>query len=319
MESVQQFFDFTMFQWRGNPITLSQVIIGPVALLLFWATYKWLDKLIVRQLRSRASSADVVHLIRRVFLILVIIVTAITLLEIMQVPLTAFAFVSGAVAIGIGFGAQNIINNFISGWILMWERPIRIGDMIELDDARGIVETINTRSTVIRRVDGVHLLVPNSQLLENTVVNWTLVDNLARTQVTVGVAYGSPVDKVRELLNGVCKVHPIILDQPAPLVLFADFGDNSLTFEIVFWINAGGERDLRVVRSDVRYEINRLFLENDIEIAFPQRDVHLDSRTPVEVRIVADGSSPESTERPSLTATEDVSQPLHATRSSRHA
>ena len=154
---------------------------------------------------ARGMNADLVQVIRRGLYVLGIVILAFTTLDLLNVPLTAFAFVSGAIAIGVGFGAQNIINNFISGWILIWERPIRINDFIEIGDTTGTVEQINTRSTRIRRTDGVHLLVPNSQLLENTVVNWTLLDRMLRCVVRVGVAYGSDVDKVKEILEKMTK------------------------------------------------------------------------------------------------------------------
>ena len=153
-------------------------------------------------------NADVVQFSRRAFFIAMLVLLAFILLDLLNLPLTAFAFVSGAIAIGVGFGAQNIINNFISGWILMWERPIRIGDLLELGQERGRVEAINTRYTRIRRVDGVHLLIPNSALLENTVVNWTLIDRNVRTFVQVGVQYGSPVTQVRELIEQLVDEHP---------------------------------------------------------------------------------------------------------------
>jgi len=219
---------------------------------------------------------DLILLFHRLYFIVCLLLLVFTTLAILNVPLGAFAFVSGAVAIGVGFGAQNIINNFISGWILMWEKPIRIGDFLEINDVKGTVETINTRSTRIRRVDGVHLLIPNSQLLENTVVNWTLVDRLARGQVRVGVAYGSPVKLVSQLIHQAAIDHELVLKDPDPLVIFEDFGDNALIFDLFFWINTEGERDLRVIRSDLRFRIEELFAENGIVIAFPQRDIHLD-------------------------------------------
>jgi len=200
----------------------------------------------------------------------------ITALDVLNVPLTAFAFVSGAVAIGFGFGAQNIINNFISGWILMWERPIKIGDFLEVGDAKGTVESINTRSTRIRRTDGVHMLIPNSHLLENTVVNWTLIDRLTRGIVRVGVQYGSPVKKVTELLKQAMEDNPSVLGEPAPCVIFEDFGDNALIFDAYFWINTSAEKGIRDVKSELRYAFEALLNEHDIVIAFPQRDVHLD-------------------------------------------
>ena len=158
----------------------------------------------------------------------------------------------------------------------MWERPIRIGDFLEVGDARGSVEAINTRSTRIRRTDGVHMLIPNSALLENTVVNWTLVDRVTRTTVRVGVAYGSPVRSVAELIEQAVCEQDSVLKEPEPLVIFEDFGDNALVFDAYFWVHAVGDRDLRVIRSNIRFRIDTLFSENDIVIAYPQRDVHID-------------------------------------------
>ena len=237
---------------------------------------RWIDRFISARMTANNVNADVVQLVSRAFYIVGIAVLAITTLDLLNVPLTAFAFVSGAVAIGVGFGAQNIINNFISGWILMWERPIRIGDFLEVGETRGTVERINTRSTRLRRVDGVHLLIPNSYLLENIVVNWTLVDRLARSVVRVGVEYGSPVERVAELIEQAVTEQDAVLADPAPTVIFEDFGDSALIFDAYYWINATADRDLRVIRSNVRFRINALFHENNIVIAFPQRDVHLD-------------------------------------------
>ena len=158
----------------------------------------------------------------------------------------------------------------------MWERPIRIGDFLEIETAKGTVESINTRSTRIRRVDGVHMLIPNSKLLENTVVNWTLVDRLARTSVRVGVAYGSPCKIVAALIEQAVQSIPVVLKEPAPVVIFDDFGDNALMFEVSFWVNAKVDKDLRVIRSQLRFNIDELFNDNNIVIAYPQRDVHID-------------------------------------------
>ena len=268
--------DEVMFSVSGQEFTLGQLLIIPTVLIVGYLGIRWLARVITNRMVARKMQPDIVHLIRRIFYVVALVVLAITTLDLLNVPLTAFAFVSGAIAIGVGFGAQNIINNFISGWILMWERPIRIGDFLEVGEATGTVESINTRSTRIRRTDGVHMLIPNSALLENTVVNWTLIDNLTRTIVTVGVAYGSPVKRVAELILQATQEHEAPLNDPAPAVIFDDFGDSALVFDVYFWINAPAERNLRLVRSDIRFRIVELFEENDIVIAFPQRDVHLD-------------------------------------------
>jgi small-conductance mechanosensitive channel len=168
----------------------------------------------------------------------------------------------------------------------MAERPIRIDDFIEIDAWQGTVESVGNRSTRIRRTDGVHLLVPNSQLLERTVVNWTLVDQLIRTTVRVGVEYGSPVRRVSELMMEAVTRQAQVRTSPSPSVVFEDFGDNALVFDAHFWCDVTGEKLLREIRSDIRFRICELFEANDIVVAFPQRDVHLDTRSALEIRML---------------------------------
>jgi small-conductance mechanosensitive channel len=276
MEIFLQFFARPLFTYSEQVFTVGQLLLFPMIILFAWIFFRKSYKFMTRRLELSELPPDMVLLLQRLYVIVVLIVVVLIILDMLQVPLGAFAFISGAIAIGVGFGAQNIINNFISGWILMWERPIRIGDFLEIGDAKGTVETINTRSTRIRRTDGVHMLVPNSQLLENMVVNWTLIDKKTRSIVRVGVAYGSPAKQVADLILKATDQHPETLDDPKPVVLFEDFGDNALIFDSYFWIDAVGERDLRKVRSEVRFKIAELFDEAGIVIAFPQRDVHID-------------------------------------------
>ncbi|MCE9687462.1 mechanosensitive ion channel [Shewanella sp. AS16] len=276
LDTIREWLAYVIFSYDQRPITVMQLLQVPLYLLLAWFIITRLGKWIKKALVARHVSADAVHLFSRVYLVVALALVIVTSLELLNIPLTAFAFVSGAIAIGVGFGAQNIINNFISGWILMWERPIRIGDFLEVGTARGMVESINTRSTLIRRNDGVHLLVPNSQLLENTVTNWTLIDNNVRTSVRVGVAYGSDVVLVASLLRQVMDEREDIVLKHRSNVYFDDFGDNALIFEIVFWLLAHSETDIRRLRSELRFRLCELLQQHHISIAFPQRDLHLD-------------------------------------------
>lgn len=283
MENINGFLISPLIVFGDVSISLAQILRVVALAALGYLFVAWTARFARARMIQRKVSADLVQVIYRAYLILGFLILAFMVLDLLQVPLGAFAFVSGAVAIGVGFGAQNIINNFISGWILMWERPIKIGDFLDMGEVRGTVEAINTRSTRIRRVDGVHLLVPNSYFLENTVTNWTLVDELVRTSVVVGVAYGSDVRRVTQLLEEAADAHPDVLKEPPRLVYLDDFGDNSLVFELNIWVRATAERGLRMIRSDLRYKIDDLFRANDITISFPQRDVHLDG----EVRVVS--------------------------------
>ena len=276
LEQIQTLLNTTVVVIGEQPLTVGSILLIPVWIILgLWLT-KLIVKLVSKRLASRNTDPNVIHLMQRLFYVIAIAVLIITILDIVNVPLTAFAFLSGAIAIGFGFGAQNIINNFISGWILMWEKPIRIGDFLEVDNAKGVVEEINTRSTRIRRVDGVHLLVPNSKLLETTVVNWTLVDRLIRTSVRVGVAYGTSAKLVARLIKQAVDEQAEILSDPKPVISFEDFGDNALIFEVSFWVNSNMEGGLRVSRSNVRFKLDELFEQHNIVVAFPQRDVHID-------------------------------------------
>ena len=274
----------------GQAITAGQLASVVLLLVFGYLGSRFVGFLIGRRLTTTKLRPDVVHIVKRIVFFAILVLVIITALGLLGIPLTAFAFATGAIAIGVGFGAQNIINNFISGWILMAERPIRIDDFIEIDDAQGTVERIGNRSTRVRRTDGVHLLVPNSQLLERTVVNWTLVDQAIRTIVRVGVEYGSPVRLVAELILQAVTEQRQVKSEPHPSIIFEDFGDNSLVFDAYFWVDVTGERLLREIRSDIRFRIAESFAENEIVVAFPQRDVHLDSKNPLRIQLTSTGA-----------------------------
>lgn len=276
MDQIISFLNQPTLNIYGKNFTIGDWLIVPTVLIVGWLLINWLVRFTSSRLLAKNIDINIVHLIRRLVYVVAIIILVITTLDLINIPLTAFAFISGAVAIGVGFGAQNIINNFISGWILMWERPIGIGDFLEIDDVKGTVESINTRSTRIRRFDGVHMLIPNSKLLENTVVNWNLIDKLIRTNVRVGVAYGSPVRLVSDLMLQAVKEQNELLADPSPVVIFDDFGDSALVFDAFFWVEAKADRDLRIIRSNIRFRIYALFEENNIVISFPQTDIHID-------------------------------------------
>lgn len=276
MESISNIMQWELLRLGGITLTIGQVFWASLTVAVALVAAGWLIRRLSRRLLDGGRDANQVQLINRLLWAVAITILFFTALGMLNVPLGAFAFVSGAIAIGIGFGAQNIINNFISGWILMGERPIRIGDLLEVNGTLGWVEAINTRSTHIKRVDGVRIVIPNSHLLENIVVNWNLGDDDVRVFVSVGVAYGSPVRRVAELMEQAVREQGDVLQDPEPRVLFQDFGDSSLLFEAYFWTRLRPGGDFRRLRSEIRFRIDELFRENGITIAFPQRDVHLD-------------------------------------------
>lgn len=203
-----------------------------------------------------------------------------------NIPLAVFTFLGGALAIGIGFGAQNLLNNFISGLILMFDRSISVGDIVEIDGQGGRVTTIGMRSSLITRFDGVELLVPNSQFLQQKVTNWTHSTKKMRYSITVGVSYGSPTEQVAAVLLAAVEKEEHVLQEPPPVVLFEDFAESTLNFTVNFWLELASIRDNRVLLSTIRHRIVKLFDEAGIVIAFPQQDVHIDAQKPLPVRVV---------------------------------
>lgn len=206
----------------------------------------------------------------------VITIAAVAGLSVAGFNFQSIAIIAGALSVGIGFGLQNIVNNFISGLILLFERPIKTGDWIVVGNTEGYVKRIRIRSTEIQTFDRADVIVPNSELIASQVTNWMLHDTRGRARIPVGVAYGSNTQKVKEILEKVANDHPSVVTDgstPKPRVLFRGFGDSSLDFELRCHINDVDER--LVVISDLNFAIDAAFRENGIVIPFPQRDVHI--------------------------------------------
>ena len=189
------------------------------------------------------------------------------------IDLASLAVVAGVLGIGIGLGFQNIASNFISGITLLFEQPLKVGDLVEVDDLRGIVEKISIRSTVVRTLDNVFVIVPNQKFIENNIVNWSYRDKKCRVHVPVGVAYGTDTTLVTEALLAAARRHPRVLPQPTPKVWFKEFGDSSLNFEFLVWVD--DPPSIPQFTSDLNFSIETELNLRDINIPFPQRDLHL--------------------------------------------
>ena len=188
-------------------------------------------------------------------------------------PLTQLTIIISAFSVGIGFGLQNIVNNFVSGIVLLFERPVQIGDTVEVNNLIGSVKSMGIRSSNIRTFDGAEVIVPNANLISSEVINWTLSDKKRRIEIFSGVAYGSDVYKVKEILLGILNHHPDILKEPEPLVLFNDLGESSLDFRLLFWTDNYDK--WIIIKSEVIFKIHDALMEAGIKIPFPQRDLHI--------------------------------------------
>jgi len=194
-------------------------------------------------------------------------------LYVTNIPLTVFAFLGGAIAIGAGFGAQVLIKNMISGILLLIERPIRVGDIIEVGDVVGTVTHINVRSSTVRTSDGIEVLIPNSTLLENNVTNWTYSTTTVRKTVTVGVDYGSDFGLVAKLLYDVAASHEGVAKLPVPQVLFSDFGSDAVIFTVRYWVDYTEKVDASAIASELRVKIAQVFKSNGVQMPFPKREI----------------------------------------------
>lgn len=233
-----------------------------------WIDRRWLHHIVT----DRGAREALITLFGYVGFILAVIIG----LTWAEVDLFGLALVSGGLALGIGFGMQEIANNFVSGLILLFERPIRAGDFVTVGDVEGFVRSIRIRATEIETLDNQNVLVPNSELISGRVTNWVLRDTYGRLRVVVGVAYGSDVDKVKEILEAVAQEHPEVITDgraPGPRALFMGFGDSSLDFELRVRIDRIDRRFS--VQSDINFAIDQAFRAENITIPFPQRDLHL--------------------------------------------
>ncbi|MEX2511754.1 MAG: mechanosensitive ion channel domain-containing protein [Cyclobacteriaceae bacterium] len=207
---------------------------------------------------------------------ILIIIGFVTILQNSNVDLSALGILAGAIGVGIGFGLQNITNNFISGLIILFENPIKVGDRIEVDKVYGDVVKISARSTMILTNDNISIIVPNSQFIENPVINWSHNDRNIRFNIPVGVSYKEDPQKIRRILIEVAKQNKGVLEHPEPDVLFQSYNESSIDFNLRIWTSVFINKPM-VLKSQLYYEIFRKFGEENVEIPFPQRDLHIKS------------------------------------------
>lgn len=246
-------------------VTIGKVLTAMAILVIGY----WLAVVLARFAEQQAIKRfqldpNVANIIRQWALAVLFLVLVIITLMFVKIPITAFAFLGGALAIGVGFGTQNLLKNVISGLLLLMERPLRVGDVIEVDNIRGMVTTIGLRSSTIRDTNGVETLIPNSNLLERNLTNWTYSSFRKRYSIRIAVATGSDARRVKEMLRDLAGQHGQILKDPEPYVLFEDFSEHALVFALHYWIEIGPNIDPAVVASDLRFMVENTFAEAKI-------------------------------------------------------
>ncbi|ATA73646.1 MULTISPECIES: mechanosensitive ion channel family protein [Capnocytophaga] len=277
LEKLKGVMNFVIFDIKGSTFTLLTLVylIVSSVLLVFLAkrlTHFLEYRFFATRIAERGNRSAIVTIIRY----LILVFGFLFIFKSAGFELGAFSWLLGALGVGLGFGLQNITNNFISGIIILFERPIKVGDRIQVGDISGDVVAISMRSTRIITNDNISVIVPNSQFINGNVTNWSHNDRLVRFHYPIGVSYKENPQKVKDIVLKIANDHHGVLKEPAPALWFVEYGDNSLNFELVVWTSTYIQKPV-VLKSELYYIIFEEFAKHDIEIPFPQRDIHIRS------------------------------------------
>jgi small-conductance mechanosensitive channel len=278
-EQLKQALDVPIFTLGDSHLTLwTALYIGILIVLLFYLSGKlkrWIAN--VALVRSKLDYG-VREAVGSIIRYLIVVIGFLVIIQTAGIDLTTLNVLAGAIGIGVGFGLQNIANNFISGLIILFERPIKIGDRVEVGDVEGDVVQISARSTTVVTNDNIAIIVPNSKFISDNVINWSYTDSKVRFKIPVSVAYGMDPRLVEKLLLDVAKENADVHADPAPVVRFIEFGDSGLHFELRAWSTTLMHRKGKLI-SDLNFAIAEKFKKYGVEIPYPQRDLHIKGGT----------------------------------------
>jgi len=277
LAEIQSVINYPLVELGDSHLTLNSIVKLLLVMTLVVVMERFLRRALRRRILARTHlEPNLQYAVSRFAGYCFLAVGFFFAFRVIHLDLSSLAVIVGGLGIGIGFGLQNIVSNFISGLIILAERPIAIGHRIEVGGVAGQVTKIKLRSTVVVTNDNITIIVPNSNFITSPVTNWSYGDPKVRLHVPIGVAYGTDTEKLRQLLLEVAAANPAVLKEPAPLVRFLEFGDSSLNFDLAVWTIDMANRPTRF-RSDLYFAIEKKFRENKIEVPFPQRDLHLRS------------------------------------------
>ncbi len=265
-------WNYNVFAVDGNGVSFGKIVAGIILFIFGIALARKISGRIEKRFLMRMDiDASVRYNLRSIILYLLVIFNALFVMRLLNIPLTVFAVAGGALAIGIGFGSQNIVNNFISGLIIMVERPVRVGDVIEIGDLSGTVEQIGARSTRVKTALNTRIIVPNSTFLEKNIVNWTLGDKIVRCKVSLDVSYNNKIQQVIKVLTEIALEDADVVKHPVPMVVVSDFSENAIKFDVFYWAQVGGSRTLVEIASDIRIAVHGRFEKEQLSLAYPKK------------------------------------------------
>lgn len=279
------FLDRLGFTVGSVHLTVLSLIKAFIFLFIAWRIGRWLGEYIEKRLKKvRALSESTYVLFSKIVKISVYVIVTMIALSSVGIDLTAFAFFSGALGVGIGFGLQRVVSNFISGIILLTDKSIKPGDVVQVGDVYGWISSMRGRYASVVTRDGHEYLIPNEDFITQQVVNWSYTDRKIRLNIPIGVSYKSDVHKARALILEATAEVDRVLKYPEPICLFSAFGNSSVDLDLRFWID-DPKNGIRNVQSDILLKVWDKFHEQGIEIPFPQRDVHIDAHQPLAVSL----------------------------------
>lgn len=265
---------FTLGEAHITPLNIIYLIL--LTVVLFWLSNKLKNLLVERVLGKTHLDLGARVAIGTIVRYVLLLVGFLIILQTVGINLTTLNVLAGAIGIGVGFGLQNVASNFISGLIILFERPVQVGDRIQVDDINGKVTRIGARSTTVRTNDNITIIVPNSKFIEENVINWSFEHNVVRFRIPVGVSYNSDLNLVKKVLLEVADENEDVLDEPKSAVRLMKFGDSSIDMQLWVWTREKLQRK-NVLVSDLNFAIWEKFRANNIEIPFPQTDLHIRS------------------------------------------
>lgn len=279
-ELVEKIYNYTLFTLNQTPITVGSIFIFLVILSIFIIGSKLFTRMLSSRILKRLQVDKAIRYnLERVVYYLLVVIGSIVAFQFIGIDLSGLAVILGFLSVGIGFGLQNVTSNFVAGLILLFERPIKIGDRVTVGDTLGDVTAINMRSTTIRSINNISIIVPNSEFVSDRVINWSYGDRKVRLDVDVGVSYNSDLETVLTCLDKVASENGDVLKNPEPVVQFLGFGDSSWNMQLRCWIP--NPKIQPKVLHQLNCAIVQKFRENNIEIPYPQRDLHVRSPIPV--------------------------------------
>ena len=270
-----------IFNLSGNEISVGSLIYIVLAFFILTFISKRIKRLLIEKVLARTGiEPGLKATIGTVTRFTVLLIGTIIIIQSAGIDLSALTVLAGALGVGIGFGLQNVTDNFISGIIILFEKPIKVGDRIDVGGVEGDVVSISVRATTIQTNDNISIIVPNSEFISSRVINWSHNDRSIRFRLPVGVSYNEDPQQVKSLLLEVANNNPNVLDNPAPMVLFDGFGDSSLDFSLAIWTQSHSDKP-KVLKSELYFQIFESFKTNNIDIPFPQRDLHIKTSVPL--------------------------------------